>query len=149
VNADRVYFVATGDLQRVKIGKTRNLEQRVYELQNQNAHHLMLIADVAGYTYVEKHFHELFAAERLHGEWFKMSAQIIETVCNIRREGPHYSAQVATLALAADGIEWTGDNLQSLRGRKRYLAQTVLYKNKRNALAVQRACAIKIAGGVD
>lgn len=145
----RVYFVASIDLRRVKIGKTLDLETRVFDLQSQNAHPLILIADVVGYTYVEKHFHAHFASERLHGEWFVCSLRLIETVCAIRREGSRYSARVAPLALAADGIEWTPNGPQGLKGRGRYLAQMELYKGRKNASDVRHACKLKMERHVE
>lgn len=68
-----VYFVQCEGGGPVKIGATRNLEQRLLALQTGCPFPLRLLsalptADPLGY---ERHLHRRFARHRLDGEWFK------------------------------------------------------------------------------
>jgi hypothetical protein len=71
-----VYFLANESRTRVKIGKSTDIDHRIRDLGRMNADPVVLIAEVRGYTEVEKWMHRRFAAQRSHGEWFAVNDEI-------------------------------------------------------------------------
>ncbi|HEY2848342.1 MAG TPA: GIY-YIG nuclease family protein [Gemmatimonadaceae bacterium] len=72
-----VYFIATGDLERVKIGLAVNPRARLYELQIGCPERLHLIASAEGDRSDERKLHEHFRESRLKGEWFSRTDELI------------------------------------------------------------------------
>lgn len=72
-----VYFIQAGDDGPVKIGCTQNLKERYAELANGSPLPLTVIGVIPGYRPTEQHLHKLFAADRLHGEWFRPTAALL------------------------------------------------------------------------
>ncbi len=86
----RVYFLATRDRKLVKIGKTRSPETtRRAKLAGQSPVPLDLIAEIDGYTRVEKRIHAQFAQYREHGEWFRYEGALQLFVEAIVKTGAH------------------------------------------------------------
>jgi predicted phage terminase large subunit-like protein len=86
----RVYFLATRDRTLIKIGKTRSPNNTRYaKLAGQAPVPLDLIAEVDGYTRVEKRIHDQFAAYHSHGEWFRFEGALRLFVEAIVRTGAH------------------------------------------------------------
>jgi hypothetical protein len=73
-----VYFVQAKDDHRgpVKIGYTRNPEQRLQSLQHASAEPLQLLAYFEGDMKNEQELHERFAEHRIRGEWFRWNADL-------------------------------------------------------------------------
>jgi Meiotically Up-regulated Gene 113 (MUG113) protein len=81
-----VYFLATSDQKRVKIGKSRNVSNRISDLANMNGYQLVLLATVpGGYSRTEKAFHRMFSKQRRHGEWFAVDADLRDAIAGLRR----------------------------------------------------------------
>lgn len=119
-----VYFVASFDLTRVKIGKTTDLRIRTRDLQCMSPDPVLLVAEIDGYTHVERWLHERFEAERLHGEWFFVSDAIASLILAIQSSGRSFVSELCPDALAKDEItvavdyaHLTLDMVQEARGR--------------------------------
>ena len=71
-----VYFVqaACGP---IKIGWSKNLDQRLATLQRYSAEKVTLLATMRGALLLEQELHERFAAHRLHGEWFSPAEELL------------------------------------------------------------------------
>lgn len=82
-----VYFVEALDTQYVKIGRTRDLRNRLINLSSANAGGCRLLCSVPGGSALEAHFHHAFAEYRLTGEWFTPSPAIADTIGLIKRFG--------------------------------------------------------------
>ena len=67
-----VYFISDGE--RIKIGFTTDIRQRLNSLQTANSNKLKLLyrIDDGGHA-LEKHIHEMCERYRLEGEWFLLS----------------------------------------------------------------------------
>lgn len=74
-----VYFVQMGADGPIKIGRARNPLSRLGELQTSNPHALRILLVIKGGD-KEKSFHEMFAASRMNGEWFRPDTQILEFI---------------------------------------------------------------------
>lgn len=72
-----VYFIATADLERVKIGIAVHPAARLRELQIGCPERLYLIASAEGDRADERKLHEHFGASRLDGEWFARTDELI------------------------------------------------------------------------
>lgn len=65
----------------LKIGWSTDPEKRLSELQTGNAETLVIHAIFPGSQAIERGLHELFADQRLRGEWFRNDRnEIVETV---------------------------------------------------------------------
>jgi hypothetical protein len=87
-----VYFIASADLSRVKIGKTQGdlssrSQSRYFDLQRSSPYQLLLVADVIGYTAVERWLHMHFRDHRLHGEWFLANPALDAMIAHVQAEG--------------------------------------------------------------
>jgi hypothetical protein len=69
-----VYFLYSAGL--IKIGYTRDIYKRFADLKNMGGAPAQLIAVVPGNKNCEKSLHHIFKADRKHGEWFQISADI-------------------------------------------------------------------------
>jgi predicted phage terminase large subunit-like protein len=86
----RVYFMATRDRTLVKIGKTRSKDDiRFVRITGQSPVPIDLIAEIDGYTRVEKRIQDQFEAYRQHGEWFRFEGALKLFVEAIIRTGTH------------------------------------------------------------
>lgn len=75
-----VYFVQQGANGPIKIGVSRDVQARLTQLQTSSAHPLQLLVSVAGGSALEADLHKQFEADRLHGEWFEPSAQLLDFI---------------------------------------------------------------------
>lgn len=77
VNHVRIYFIRSGIDGPVKIGQTRDVIQRLNNLQT--AHHdtLNLIRVIDGTPDLEARLHQHFADYRLRGEWFRFCDEML------------------------------------------------------------------------
>jgi Meiotically up-regulated gene 113 len=71
-----VYYIRFRD--RIKIGTTRNLRQRLYELPYDE-----LLAIEPGGREVERERHEQFAASRVIGEWFEPDTALLKHIASL------------------------------------------------------------------
>ena len=83
-----VYFILNSDSKAIKIGRAKNLEQRIRSLQTSSPAHLKLIKSVQvdgaeKAIELEKALHQQFQAIRLAGEWFKAEPLLIEYISQI------------------------------------------------------------------
>ena len=71
----RIYFVqSNGEDGPVKIGYTANdAMKRVAELASGSPYETALLLDLPGDRALEKALHKRFAADRIRGEWFRLS----------------------------------------------------------------------------
>lgn len=65
-----IYFIQSGKDGPVKIGKTRNVQRRMNELQVASFHELHLLHYFKADAFIEGAFHEALADHRIRGEWF-------------------------------------------------------------------------------
>lgn len=68
-----VYFIAPIEGGPVKIGTTKNINQRLATIQSSSPLPLHLISCAPGDRDLETSLHAMFHTERLHGEWFEPS----------------------------------------------------------------------------
>lgn len=64
----------------VKIGISNYPEMRLMELQQTSPARLVLLATCPGGLQRERRYHERFAADRIHGEWFKRSEPLMTLI---------------------------------------------------------------------
>jgi predicted phage terminase large subunit-like protein len=86
----RVYFLATRDRAFIKIGKTRSPgTTRYVKLAGQSPVPVDLIAEIDGYTRVEKRIQEQFRQYHAHGEWYRFEGSLKLFVEAIVKTGAH------------------------------------------------------------
>jgi hypothetical protein len=73
---ERVYFALAPTAGLVKVGTTFRLAERMQELRLMSPVPLELIGHVPGGAEREQAYHQLFAAERSHGEWFRYTEAV-------------------------------------------------------------------------
>lgn len=73
-----IYFIQETGLfrNRVKIGLTDNLKQRLRRLRNMSPSTLKLLLVLPGDIQEEAYYHERFAEYHIHGEWFKYGLKL-------------------------------------------------------------------------
>ena len=64
----------------VKIGMTRNLEQRIKALRTMSPVPLRLLAAPVCHPIAEMALHEMLKEQRSHGEWFKMDGAVLDAI---------------------------------------------------------------------
>ena len=81
-----VYFIQAGGPDGpIKIGISYEVARRLYSLQRSNPLPLKLLATVPGGARLERELHERFAAQRLHGEWFRCSDELFGLALQLRK----------------------------------------------------------------
>ncbi len=85
----KVYFLEGAD--RIKIGTTCNLNERIRDIQAMSPIALTLLGAWEGGHSLEAHIHRLFADDRTHGEWFTSTPGLLEYI-RVGNERPRYEA---------------------------------------------------------
>lgn len=73
-----VYFVEAVGADRIKIGSTTNIEHRLSTLKVGSPFPLRLLAIRRDDGTLEAQLHRQFASNRLHGEWFRMTEDLLK-----------------------------------------------------------------------
>lgn len=81
--ADVVYFIgaASGP---VKIGFSGNVRNRLSKLQIGHPYRLRILAYIDGTKESEREYHHLFSDQRIRGEWYQRTPDIIAEIARIR-----------------------------------------------------------------
>lgn len=80
-NGRHLYFIQCGD--RVKIGRSNNVHNRLRDLNVKSGEQLILLASIKEGGRLERDYHKRFHDARLNGEWFQLTAELraaIETI---------------------------------------------------------------------
>ncbi len=75
-----IYFVQCGKNGPVKIGCTGNVEDRITQMQTSCPYELKLLWKINGGKEDEAELHEQWKHERIRGEWFRPSRQLLEYI---------------------------------------------------------------------
>jgi hypothetical protein len=75
-----VYFIAEGPRGAIKIGVTDDPAKRLAALQIGNSRPLRCLGLIDGDAYVESKWHRRFAAQRISGEWFKRTPELVAAI---------------------------------------------------------------------
>lgn len=78
-----VYFVQEPLSGAIKIGIARDMAQRMITLQTSHPHRLKLLGHCPGGVKLEKQLHAEFDADRLEGEWFKVSDRLLARISEL------------------------------------------------------------------
>lgn len=73
-----IYFISNGES--VKIGFSKDPEKRLKNLQTANPVELKLLYFEKGNSNIESRLHKLFSKDRIQGEWFNFSDEILEFI---------------------------------------------------------------------
>src|SRR3990167_418824 len=68
-----IYFIQVGDDGPVKIGYSTNPKERCRYLQSLHFEKLKIIREIDGDFRAERYFHKRFLSNKLRGEWFNFS----------------------------------------------------------------------------
>jgi Meiotically up-regulated gene 113 len=82
-HATVVYFIQADVGGPVKIGTTRDVQQRLASLSVAHALDLRVLATFPGGTREERELHARFASDRLRGEWFSSSPALLHYVSGL------------------------------------------------------------------
>lgn len=77
-----VYFIQPRDGGRIKIGTTRNLKQRLADLNLASPIELIVRGTVRGGKELERKLHERFDSFRAHSEWFEPDQSILDWIAS-------------------------------------------------------------------
>lgn len=78
-----LYFIQSGTGGPVKIGYTKQLATRLKAIHKLNGGSVRFLGALVGTREDEKRFHEKYAGDRLHGEWFRLSPEILLFLCGV------------------------------------------------------------------
>lgn len=81
---DVVYFIHEKTSGRTKIGTSKQLGQRLENIQACCPMPLECVAYFPGNSEVETEVHEMFSAFRLHGEWFALPIETLTAIINMQ-----------------------------------------------------------------
>lgn len=74
-----IYFAESGDL--IKVGFSKDPLERLKALYSPNGEEIRLIGVMPNKTrYVEASFHHILAADRVQGEWFRRSKELMSFI---------------------------------------------------------------------
>jgi hypothetical protein len=99
VRSGVVYLVKAEGVDAVKIGTAKCVHSRIKELQIGSPCKLSLAAFIYGDSTLERELHKKFQVHRLHGEWFRLSPEILS----------EFSARAGRLKLAPRTCDLSGD----------------------------------------
>lgn len=79
----KVYFIQEPMSLAIKIGIAKDVADRLVKIQTSNPNKLVVLAECAGGLALERTLHAEFAADRLHGEWFKCTDRLLARVAEL------------------------------------------------------------------
>lgn len=83
-----VYFIQQGYYGPIKIGRSVDVIARLHSLQTGCAEHLRILGvSILGGAALERRLHEMFAADRMSGEWFKPSELLYDVISDFGGAG--------------------------------------------------------------
>jgi hypothetical protein len=104
-----VYVIEAEGLNRIKIGRTRDLAKRLLKMQTDCPVRLKLIAHLEDDGTVEQLLHRRFAAAHVHGEWFEagknLRREIVSLFSRLRDGGHSRAPQIAVSPIGTTGFE--------------------------------------------
>lgn len=80
-----VYFALASS--RIKIGFTRNWQDRLRTMRTSCPEEMDFIAVIKGDRTREREFHERFSHLRTRGEWFEATAELLAFIAELRKSG--------------------------------------------------------------
>lgn len=72
-----LYFLQAGPEGMIKIGHSKQLAARLKTLHTMNGTALRFLGAIPGTRKDEKYFHDRFSEDRSHGEWFRLSQDLL------------------------------------------------------------------------
>lgn len=75
-----VYFIQNPTTKLIKIGKSKTVSKRLVALSRQYKISLKLLGVVSGGSVAESDLHIQFSADRIIGEWFKPTKELLEFI---------------------------------------------------------------------
>lgn len=78
-----VYFVQIGNADRVKIGFSGNLKNRLQSMATVSSEVVTLLGHIEGDKKMESDLHTRFASYRIRGEWFHLSGDLLAYVLSL------------------------------------------------------------------
>jgi hypothetical protein len=75
-----VYFIQAGNSGPIKIGRTKNAQQRKHHLQLATHHDLTLLAAFKAPFWAEGQLHHFYTQERIRGEWYRPSPRLLRYI---------------------------------------------------------------------
>lgn len=76
----RVYFIFAAASGLIKIGIAQDVTTRLRALQGATGDRLHLLTDIPGGRELEQRLHHRFSADRVRGEWFRPSAELLTLI---------------------------------------------------------------------
>ncbi|MFO0697849.1 MAG: GIY-YIG nuclease family protein [Nitrospira sp.] len=101
-----LYFIQPGTGGPVKIGYIKQLATRLKAIHKMNGGSVRFLGAMAGTCEDEKRFHEEYANDRLHGEWFRLSPEILLFLCGAGMK-PTIAVQATTELLNVFSLHLT------------------------------------------
>lgn len=80
MNTVHIYFILAEGVDMVKIGKSRKPLSRMKEMQVGCPVPLRLLLTVRANHSTERHLHAILAEHHSHGEWFRLSEQVLSLI---------------------------------------------------------------------
>lgn len=75
-----IYFIATEDRSRIKIGKSSDVKKRFASIRTMSPIDLNVECHFKCHEDMEYYLHGVFAASRAHGEWFNGTAELYRVI---------------------------------------------------------------------
>jgi len=117
-----IYFIGNVELGCVKVGKSKNPEKRLADLQVGNSHKLVLYGVMEDVSQdLENMLHKILEPYRMEGEWFKLTDEVIHFMINETDETVYnyklyrHSKKYTLLNYAIDGIKNHNEGKSSLK----------------------------------
>lgn len=102
--ANVVYFVEAVGLERVKIGLTRNIRNRLLHLQLACPVRLRVVGIIPGTRKLERSLHRRFAAVRIHSEWFQLTVALRMELHRLKEKERLLAAKLRVASPTADPV---------------------------------------------
>lgn len=83
-----IYFMRAGNDGPIKIGYSNDAKKRLKVLGTGSHSRLHLLSVVPGGVSLERDFHERFSKDRMHGEWFSPSQDLVKFISTLPQIPP-------------------------------------------------------------
>jgi len=79
-----IYFLKAEDTDRIKIGYSKNVRNRLRSLKSESPVKLRLVTYIKGDIEKESEIHSRFERYRIGGEWFKFEGELKDYILNLK-----------------------------------------------------------------
>lgn len=133
-----VYFIENTKTKHFKIGRTKNVQARIKQLQTGNENHIMLRKQIVCDSKIEKMIHRYFEEQKIKSEWFNISIIQVYEVCKVIKLALLFRSR--KILEVSDNNMWLNNYFKNNIDNKMILLREILQYEENSNIQIASSC---------